>query len=228
MQGVQVTALNIGTGLRTTAETNELGFYTIRYVPLNLNTWCGIPYGFNPGYPLNNQELTPFNWDGGYPGTAVEVGKDPNFTRWGMVSIDPRSLELGNVQEWTAGVQRQLTRDFRLDVNVIQNHGYHLQSGYLGANQARLADYTALVNSGQQWAWVTKPGFDHWSGFGWAAVQPFPTVASTWGPLFTVGTPLGNSDYQALQIGVTKRTSHGLSLQASYVLFSPLFFIRWA
>ena len=52
------------------------------------------------------------------------------------------------------------------------------------------------------------------------AVQPFPTVASTWGPLFTVGTPLGNSDYQSLQIGITKRTSHGLSLQASYNLSS--------
>jgi hypothetical protein len=29
VEGVQVTALNLGTGLRTTAETNELGFYTI-------------------------------------------------------------------------------------------------------------------------------------------------------------------------------------------------------
>jgi hypothetical protein len=213
-------APHIGASYELTPKTVVRGSYGIRYVPLNLNTWGGIPYGFNPGFPLNNQVLTPFNWDGGYPGTAVEVGKDPNFTRWGMVSIDPRSLELGNIQEWTAGVERELTRDFRLDVNVIQNHGYHLQSGYLGANQTRLADYTALVNSGQQWAWVTKPGFNNWSGFGWAAVQPFPTVAGTWGPLFTVGTPLGNSDYQALQIGVTKRTSHGLSMQASYVLSS--------
>ena len=122
--------------------------------------------------------------------------------------------------EWTAGVERELTRDLRLDVNVIQNHGYHLQSGYLGANQARLSDYTAMLQSGQEWAWVTKPGYNNWSGFGWMAVQPFPTVASTWGPLFTVGTPLGNSDYQSLQIAVTKRTSHGLSLQASYNLSS--------
>lgn len=29
VQGVQVTGLNVGTGLRTTVNTNELGFYTI-------------------------------------------------------------------------------------------------------------------------------------------------------------------------------------------------------
>jgi hypothetical protein len=213
-------APHIGAAYQLTPKTVLRGSYGIRYVPLNLNTWGGIPYGFNPGFPLNNQVLTPFNWDGGYQGTAVAIGKNPNFTKWGMVSIDPRSLELGNIQEWSVGVQRELTKDFLLDVNVIQNHGYHLQSGYLGANQARLSDYTALVNSGQQWATVTKPGFNNWSGLGWMAVQPFPTVASTWGPLFTVGTPLGNSDYQSMQIALTKRASHGLSLQASYNLSS--------
>jgi hypothetical protein len=213
-------APHVGAAYQLTPRTVVRGSYGIRYVPLNLNTWGGIPYGFNPGYVLNNQVLTPFNWDGGYQGTGVDIGKDPNFTRWGMVSIDPRSLELGNIQEWTVGVQRELTRDFLLDVNVIQNHGYHLQSGYLGANQARLADYTAMTQAGQTWAWVTKPGFNNWSGFGWAAVQPFPTVASTWGPLFTVGTPRGNSDYQALQIALTKRAGHGLSFQGSYNLSS--------
>jgi hypothetical protein len=213
-------APHVGAAYQLTPKTVVRGSYGIRYVPLNLNTWGGIPYGFNPGFVLNNQVLTPFNWDGGYQGAAVDIGKDPNFTRWGMVSIDPKSLQLGNIQEWTVGVQREMTKDFLLDVNVIQNHGYHLQSGYLGANQARLADYTAMVQAGQQWAWVTKPGFNNWSGFGWAAVQPFPTVASTWGPLFTVGTPRGNSDYQSMQIALTKRASHGLSLQASYNLSS--------
>ena len=213
-------APHLGAAYQLTPKTVVRGSYGIRYVPLNLNTWGGIPYGFNPGYVLNNQVLTAFNWDGGYQGTAVDIGKDPNFTRWGMVSIDPRSLELGNIQEWTVGVQRELTKDFMLDVNVIQNHGYHLQSGYLGANQARLADYTAMAQADQTWASVTKPGFNNWSGFGWMAVQPFPTVASTWGPLFTVGTPLGNSDYQSMQIALTKRVSHGLSFQASYNLSS--------
>ena len=191
--------------------------FSVFYVPLNLNTWSGIPYGFNPGFVLNNQVLSPFDWDSGYPGKAVDIGKNPNFTRWGMTSIDPHSLELGNVQEWSVGIQHEIGTDLTLELNFIQNHGYHLESGYVAANQPKLSDYTALVQAGQQWSWVTNPGF---SGFGWASVAPFPNVAMTYGPLFYVGSPLGNSDYRALEFTVRKRSRHGLSALASYAYSS--------
>jgi len=208
----------VGASYQITPKTVARASFGVFYVPLNLNTWGGVPYGFNPGFVPDNRVTTPFNWDGGYTGTPVEVGKDPNFTRWGMVSIDPRSLMLGNVQQWTVGVQRELSPNTRLDISFIQNHGYHLQSGYLAANQPKLQDYTAMAQAGQMWNWVTKPGYNNWSGFGWAAVAPFPTVAMTWGPLFFVNSPLGNSDYQSLQVSLTKRTGNGLSMQASYNL----------
>src|SRR5208337_2159697 len=102
-----------------------------------------------------------------YPGQAVNIGKNPNFTEYGMVSIDPRILELGNVQSWNAGVQREIGRDLVIEANVLQNHGYHLESGYVDANQPQLSAYTALVQSGQQYATVTIPGF---TGPGWASV----------------------------------------------------------
>ena len=207
----------LGGAYQLTPKTVVRASFSVFYVPLNLNTWSGIPYGFNPGFVLNNQVLSPFNWDNGYPGQAVEIGKDPNFTRWGMVSIDPRSLELGNVQEWSVAIQREIGSDWALELNAIQNHGYHLESGYVAANQPKLSDYTAIVQSGQQWSFVTKPGF---AGFGWASVAPFPNVAMTFGPLFSVGSPYGNSDYQALQFTVRKRARHGLSLLASYSLSS--------
>ena len=205
----------IGGAYQVTPKTVARASFGVFYVPLNLNTYSGIPYAFNPGFVLNNQVLAPFNWDNGYPGHAVDIGKDPNFTRYGMVSIDPRMLELGNVQEWTAGAQRELTRDLVVEGNFIQNHGYHLESGFLSANQPPLSDYTALVKSGQQYAYITRPGF---SGFGWASVAPFPNVAMTYGPLFFVGPPRGNSDYKALQITVKKRSAFGLSMLASYTL----------
>jgi len=203
----------VGGAYQLTPRTVARASFGVFYVPLNLNTWSGIPYGFNPGFVLNNQVLTPFSWDQGYPGHAVDIGKNPNFTRYGMVSIDPRTLELGNVQAWSAGVQREISRGLVLDVNFIQNHGYHLESGYVAANQPKLSDYTAIVQSGQQYAWVTKPGF---SGFGWASVAPFPNVAMTYGPLYYVGSPLGNTSYRSLQFTVQKRTAFGLSLLASY------------
>lgn len=207
----------LGGVYQITPKTVARASFGVFYVPLNLNTYSGIPYNFNPGFVLNNQVLTPFNWDGGYPGQAVNIGKNPNFTEYGMVSIDPRILELGNVQSWNAGVQREIGRDLVIEANVLQNHGYHLESGYVDANQPQLSAYTALVQSGQQYATVTIPGF---TGPGWASVAPFPNVAATYGPLYFVGPPRGNTDYQSLQVTVRKRTRHGLSLLAGYNLSS--------
>jgi outer membrane receptor protein involved in Fe transport len=208
---------SLGGAYQLTPKTVLRASFSVFYVPLNLNTWAGIPYGFNPGFVLNNQVLSPFNWDNGYPGQAVDIGKNPNFTRWGMTSIDPHSLELGNVQEWSVGVQHEIGADLTLELNFIQNRGYHLESGYVAANQPNLAQYTALFQSGQLWNTVTKPGF---SGPAWAAIAPFPTVAATYGPLFYVDTPYGNSDYRALEFIVRKRSRHGLSALASYAYSS--------
>jgi hypothetical protein len=207
----------LGGSFQITPKTVARASFGVFYVPLNLNTYSGIPYGFDPGFVLNNQVLTPFNWEGGYPGKAVNIGKNPNFTEYGMVSIDPRMLELGNVQAWNAGVQREIGRGVVIEANVLQNHGYHLESGYVNANQPILSTYTALVQAGLQYATVTIPGF---AGPGWASVAPFPNVAATYGPLYYVGTPRGNTDYQSLQFSARKPTSHGLSLLASYNLSS--------
>jgi len=208
---------SLGGAFQLTPKTVARASFGVFYVPLNLNTNSGIPYAFNPGFVLNNQVLSPFDWDSGYPGQAVDIGKDPNFTRYGMVAIDPRMLELGNVQSWSAGIQREIGRGLVLEANALGNHGYHLESGYVRGNQPNLATYTALVQAGLQYAWITEPGF---SGFGWASVAPFPNVAMTYGPLFFVGSPLGNTDYKSLQITARKRTSHGLSLLAGYNLSS--------
>jgi len=208
---------SLGGAYQLTPKTVVRASFSVKYVPLNLNTWTGIPYGFNPGFVPDNQVLTPFDWDYGYPGHAVSIGQNPNFTEWGMVSINPHSLELGNVQEWQAGVQREIGSNLTLELNFVQNHGYHLESGYVAGNQPNLAQYTALVQSGQLWNTVTLPGF---TGPAWAAISPFPNVAATYGPLFYVGTPYGNSDYQALQFTVRKRSRHGLSMMASYILSS--------
>jgi hypothetical protein len=206
-----------GGAYQITPKTVARASFGVFYVPLNLNTYSGIPYGFNPGFVLNNQVLTPFDWDSGYPGQGVNIGKNPNFTRYGMVSVSPHMLELGNVQAWSAGVQREINHGVIVEANFIQNHGYHLESGYVQANQPKLSAYTALVLAGKQYAWITEPGF---SGYGWASVAPFPNVAMTYGPLFFVGSPLGNTDYKSLQISARKQTAHGLSLLASYNLSS--------
>lgn len=237
---------NIGAAYEINPKTVVRGSFSIFYVPLNLNTWGGVPYSFNPGYQKSNQVLATssgqpaFFWDNGYNVTTTDVAQDKNYLQWGMVRIDPRALEAGNMQQWMASVQRELSKDFRLEVNFLQNHGYHLQSGYLAGNVPTIANYqkmaagctavdgqpfnpscpaTSWINSesGAESAGVSYP-YDGFSGSAYFAETPFPQVAATYGPLFYVGTPLGNSDYKSLQISLTKRATHGLSMQASYVL----------
>jgi hypothetical protein len=237
---------NIGAAYAVNSKTVVRGSYSLFYVPLNLNTWGGVPYSFNPGYQKSNQVLATstgqpaFFWDNGYNVETTDVAQNPNYLKWGMVRIDPRALEAGNTQQWMASVQRELSKDFRLEVTFLQNHGYHLQSGYLAGNVPTIANYQKMAAnctavdgqpfnpscpatswisdaSGAASAGVSYP-YSGFSGSAYFAETPFPQVAATYGPLYYVGTPLGNSDYKSLQISLTKRATHGVSLQASYVL----------
>ena len=227
-------APHIGAAYQLTPKTVVRGSFAIFYVPLNMNTWGAVPYSFNPGYGVDNQirptglRAAAFNWDSGYPGQAVAINKDPSFTRWGMVTIDPRALEPGNTQQWTVGVQREINQSTKIDVSFVGSHSYHLQSGYLAGNQPKVADFQALVAHGTMWNWVADANsaaaagvpypYSGFSGFAWMAITPFPQVAATWGPQFLVGNPDGNADYKALQLSVTRRASHGLTVQGSYAL----------
>jgi len=209
-------APHIGAAYKITEKTVARGNFGVFFVPLNLNTWGGIPYQQtgNPGYYEHSSESN-FNWDAGYVPTLSEV-KTPNYTQWGAVSIDPRALTPGNTQQWNIGVQRELSRDFKLDASWIQSHSYHLQSGTLLTNQPTVANMQAYVENG------TFPASynGYWgyggTGPGWQGITPYPQVAVAYGPLFSVGSPLGNSDYKSFQLSATKRASHGLSLQGSY------------
>lgn len=229
-------APHIGAAYQVTPKTVARASFGIFYTPLNMNTWGAVPYSFNPGYgfdnrlPATSERTAAFNWDNGYPGQPVVINKDPNFTRWGMVTVDPRALMPGNTQQWTVSVQREITKTLRADVSFIESHSYHLQSGFLAGNQPDPAAFKALTARGTRNVTVGSiqeaanagvpypyPGF---KGPAWMALTPFPQVALTTGPLFYVGNPDGNADYKALQFNVTKRSSHGLSLQGSYVLSS--------
>ena len=85
-------------------------------------------------------------------------------------------------------------------------------------NPASLALLTAQLNSPQ----ATAAGFGPpYAGFPLTdtvnqAIRPVPQWASG-GPTSFLGPPMGKTWYDALQTKVTKRFSHGLSMQASFV-----------
>lgn len=209
-------APHVGAAYRITDKTVARANIAVFFVPLNLNTWGGIPYQQtgNPGFYQHSSESN-FNWDGGYHPTLSQV-KTPDYTQWGVVSIDPRALTPGNTQQWNVGVQREVSHDTVVDVSWIQSHSYHLQSGTLLTNQPTVANMQAYVSNG------TFPASynGYWgyggTGPGWQGITPYPQVAVAYGPLFSIGSPLGNSDYKSMQVSVTKRAAHGLSLMGSY------------
>jgi Carboxypeptidase regulatory-like domain len=209
-------APHIGAAYMLTNKTVIRGNFGVFFTPLNLNTWGGIPYQQtgNPGYYQHSSQSN-FNWDNGYQPVLSQV-KTPDYTQWGVVSIDPRALTPGNTQQYSLGVQRELDAHTKLDVEWIQSHSYHLQSGTLLTNQPTIANMQNYVLNGKfPDSYVANPYWGY-GGPGWQGITPYPQVAVSYGPLFTVGPPLGNSDYKSLQFSVTRRTAHGLSLMGSY------------
>lgn len=133
--------------------------------------------------------------------------------------INPRALTPGNTQQYNIGVQRELDAHTRVDVDWIQSHSYHLQSGTLLTSQPRVANMQNYVLNHKFPSSYNGyyNGCDAASACpGWEGITPYPQAAAGYGPLFSVGPPLGDSDYKSLQFSVTRRTSKDLSLQGSY------------
>ncbi|MFZ2023476.1 MAG: carboxypeptidase regulatory-like domain-containing protein [Terracidiphilus sp.] len=205
---------HIGIAYKLTDKTVARANFGVFFTPLNLNTWGGVPYqqdgdeGFHPITQEGN-----FEWDNGYSPTSTQV-KTPDYTQADVVSVDPRSLTPGNVQQYSIGVQRQLDRVSLLDANWVQSHSYHLQSGIFQTNQPTEANYQNYVTTGEFPA--SYNGYWGGAGPGWEGLTPYPQAEAGYGPMLSVGVPLGNSDYKSIQVSVTRRSAHGLSLMGSY------------
>jgi len=205
---------HIGIAYKITNKTVARANFGVFFTPLNMNTWGGVPYqqagdvGFHPTTQEGN-----FEWDNGYKPTSVQV-KTPQYTQADMVSVDPRSLTPGNVQQYSVGVQRELDSRSAVSVDWIQSHSYHLQSGFFQTNQPTVANYQNYVTTGKMPA--SYNGYWGGTGPGWEGLTPYPQAEAGYGPLLSVGVPLGNSDYKSLQFSVTRRSANGLSLMASY------------
>ncbi len=222
----------IGAAYRASDRAVVRGGYGIFYIPIGINYWSGVPYGFAPGFRGTNQHtatgnLPRFNWDNGYPDNYQPPTKDPNTLIWGMVSIEPDSLFQGYTHQYNLSFQYELTPNLVAEATYMGNKGRRLHHGGLNRNQPLRSAYEdPKVNPT---AWVSDaasaaaagvrypyPGF---SGYAGMALQPFPHVAAvTWGPIYFVGTNRGSSRYDSFQLQLTKRLSQGMAAQVSYNL----------
>ncbi len=213
------------------------GSYGLLYVPIGIQYWSGVPYGFAPQARGTNQVGQPFNWDSGYPGVYVpgqQLDTLQAASLFGVTSIDPRALKLGYTHNFNFGMQYELSKGMKLEVGYVGNRGHRLQDNALVYNEPAPSTYFKLVNSGHLWDWVYDqasaaaagvpypyPGF---SSYAMAAIAPYPqiaaaTAATWWYPsLYVVNPPLGQSYYDSFVVQVVKRFGHGLAMDVSYTL----------
>jgi hypothetical protein len=224
---------HLGAAFKITEKMVARGGYGIVYMGLGNSSWNGIPYGYAPGFQGINQvnkvsdQKAAFFWDNGYPGKTVYPSVTGQNIPWGPVSYDPDTLKLGFTHNWNVGVQFEISSGSLIDVSYLGNRGRRLHDGSLHqANFPAWSTYQKLLTSGKvnDWVWdqasATAAGvpypFQGFSGTAYMAINPYPQVAQTWGPIYFVGSPLGKSGYDALTVEYKRQRGNGLTGNLSY------------
>jgi hypothetical protein len=161
------------------------------------------------------------------PGIRPNPGQVDTPPYW----LDPNGGRPPRINQWSIGVQREITQNLVAEASYVGNRGVWLQATSLNdlnavtpeSLKARGIDF----NSAADRALLTLPisssqvqarGFRApYAGFPATqnllqALKPFPQFSS----IPVRWSPLGNSWYDSLQIKVTKRYSHGLDLTAGF------------
>jgi Carboxypeptidase regulatory-like domain len=108
------------------------------------------------------------------------------------VTYTPYNVPVARIREWTLSVEHQFVRDYAASIAYVGSHGNHLQ---FPTDLNQITDPAVLA------AGVTTK-----------AQRPFPLFGTIGGNQYNA-----ISRYDALQVGVTKRYSYGLTFQANYV-----------
>jgi len=106
------------------------------------------------------------------------------------------------VQQWNIGVQRQLPLLLTLEVNYIGNHALHL-SYNLNENVVPLASASAVGLANTSLATQNA--------------SPFPNLKQ-----FTVNSNIGSSDYNGLQVTVSRQFNSRLAVLSNYTYSKSL------
>jgi Carboxypeptidase regulatory-like domain len=220
------------------------GAFGITYVPIGMQYYEGIPYGFDPALRGTNSAGA-FQWDGGYPGVFTPGTKTttPAINQFPVVSVDPRALWAGYTDNINVGVQFQLTKTSSLETSYIGNRGHRLQDSSLGYNEANASTFFKLYNSGNAFDYLCSASdaaaVSAASGVNisyvpfpyagncapaYSYIAPFPQVAigldtyEYYPNLYYVGLPVGQSYYNSLVVHYVKRAANGLFADISYTL----------
>ena len=204
-------------------------------IPFMSNMTSGNP--FAPGNPQNLAPLVYPNLDEGLYPTKTGLGYVPQSP---FIHLD-RSSRPPRIFTWSIGLQREITSNFVVEASYVGNRGV-----WWTAPELSIADYNAVqpsyyskfgldfsnaadrgllllpISSPQVIARFPKladpntvyKGFPNNQTLA-QALRPVPQWNSGTPPF--LGPPLGDTWYDSLQVKATKRYSHGLQMQGSFV-----------
>ncbi len=209
----------------------------------------GIVYGFAPDINIQNTAdvtatpsgvngFAPLNQPGTipqptWPNFAVNQTPLPGQTTSGFLSyLDPNASRPGRQNQWSAGLQREITRDFVLEAAYVANRGVWWPGplGYInqvtpqGFAQYGLSPYSnatdnlLLGSAINSTAVIQRVGvLTPYSGYPATstlinAARPYPQFSS----IGVTNSPTGRTFYDSLQMKGTKRMSHGLQVNGTF------------
>jgi hypothetical protein len=213
------------------------GGYGLYYSGRIPNGWSGVPWGNKAGFTaVSNQNPTApntpaGNWDSGYSGIITRAKLDPSlaYNIWGPVSWDPDGGRVGYTQQFNFNIQRELPGQMVFEIGYMGT-----KSTGLLANELRKMNQiptSALALGDVLGSWINDDASipaaaralgakypygtkGEWIPM-WQTLTPYKTVIY-WSDLYSWNSPLGFSNYNALQIQLNKRLSHGIQWLANY------------
>ena len=217
----------IGFAYQAGAHTVVRGGYGVSYGQGNANAGLRdsqkFIYGFNaaPSYASTDAGVTPaFNWDSGFPTNWPHppfidptVQNGTNVTMVGQGDGRPPYF-----QNYQISVQQEFAGKTSLEVAYVGVKGTRLGNALMSINQVDPrylglgSVLTQSVTSAAAQAAGIKVPYAGFTGSVAQALRPYPQYLG----IVNNSNPNGNSTYNSLQVKLTKRLSHGLTMQGAY------------
>jgi hypothetical protein len=206
---------------------NGLGYNSIQ---TSAPGFGGINSQLSAGLVYNPSVLSQLNLN---PGVNTTAGQINTFSAvWGGLYNDQNAGRPARINNWDVSLQRQLTRDIKIEADYVGNRGvWEPSNGLVNLNAitpARLnalgldltnATTRSLLTSTIGSATAIAAGYKlPYTGFPTSAtvaqsLRPFPEYNSSLSAQFI---NQGNSYYDSLQVKFFKRISHGLDISSNY------------
>jgi hypothetical protein len=178
-----------------------------------------------------------YNWDNGYPGinvlgpqngTNTIIPVSNSIPMW----AHPDLLKAGYSENWYSGAEYAITEKLLLNVQYVasRQRNLHDAARSLYRNSPEFSTYEPLLASGHQYDTIASPSdaaadnipypYPGFVGPAYAAIAPFPQLASIGAYMQAVGAPSDGAEeaFNSFVVEIKARDYHGLYLDFSYAL----------